>query len=61
LRSAQIKKYGSSEEVVEINQSAPEPIVVVVAAVTGTSSGIGHKTSLALARRISDIRYNAQI
>jgi len=27
LRSAQIKKYGSSEEVVEINQSAPEPIV----------------------------------
>ena len=27
MRSAQIKKYGSSEEVVEINQSAPEPIV----------------------------------
>jgi NADPH:quinone reductase-like Zn-dependent oxidoreductase len=27
LRSARIKKYGNSEEVVEINQSVPEPIV----------------------------------
>jgi alcohol dehydrogenase len=27
MRSAQIKKYGSSEEVEEINQNAPEPIV----------------------------------
>jgi alcohol dehydrogenase len=27
MRSAQIKKYGSSEEVIEINQSVPEPIV----------------------------------